>query len=319
MSERMKLLFGYDGSSYADAALDDLRRAGLPREVEAFVVSVGDARITPPLASHEVIEKAFTSKRAEIIIEQVNKQASQSMEEANKLAVNASERVRSFFADWLVRAEALEGAPSQELIRKADEWKADLIVVGSQGRSALGRFFLGSVSKTVAAEAHCAVRVARHGIEKDDTAPLRIILGVDGSPGAEWAIRAVGERQWAEGTEVSIIAVDDGVSPIKIADIHPATAGLITGDNEGEAVRARAMLDRAAEELRALGLNISTVIKEGNPQAVLIEEARKSEANCIFIGAIGFDTALKKSGLGSVATGLVTNAPCTVEIVRKKE
>lgn len=107
MSERMRLLLGYDGSSYADGALDDLRRAGLPREVEALVVSVGDALITPPLASHEVIEKAFTSRRAETIIEQANKQASQSMEEANKLAVNTSERVRSFFPDWLVRAEAL--------------------------------------------------------------------------------------------------------------------------------------------------------------------------------------------------------------------
>jgi hypothetical protein len=106
MSERMKLLFGYDGSSYADAAHDDLRRAGLGREVEALVVSVGDALITPPLASHEVIEKAFTSKRTEIIIGQANKQASQSMEEANKLAVNASEHVRSFFPDWLVCAEA---------------------------------------------------------------------------------------------------------------------------------------------------------------------------------------------------------------------
>ena len=69
----MRLLFGYDGSSYADAALEDLRRAGLPREVEALVVSVGDAPITPPLASHEVIEKAFTSRRVSTVIEQANK------------------------------------------------------------------------------------------------------------------------------------------------------------------------------------------------------------------------------------------------------
>lgn len=48
-SERMRLLLGYDGSSYADAALDDLRR-GLPRDVEALVVSVGHAAIDGPLA-----------------------------------------------------------------------------------------------------------------------------------------------------------------------------------------------------------------------------------------------------------------------------
>jgi hypothetical protein len=35
MSEPMKLLIAYDGSRYADAALDDWRRAGLPRRAEA--------------------------------------------------------------------------------------------------------------------------------------------------------------------------------------------------------------------------------------------------------------------------------------------
>ncbi|HEX5885021.1 MAG TPA: hypothetical protein VFY67_10830 [Pyrinomonadaceae bacterium] len=36
MNERMKVMVAYDGSAYADAALDDLRRAGLPREVSEF-------------------------------------------------------------------------------------------------------------------------------------------------------------------------------------------------------------------------------------------------------------------------------------------
>lgn len=37
MNERMKIMVAYDGSAYADAALDDLRRAGLPREAEAAI------------------------------------------------------------------------------------------------------------------------------------------------------------------------------------------------------------------------------------------------------------------------------------------
>ncbi|HEY7913709.1 MAG TPA: MarC family protein [Blastocatellia bacterium] len=41
------VLIGYDGSESADAALDDLRRAGLPRETEALIVSVGEV-LTPP-------------------------------------------------------------------------------------------------------------------------------------------------------------------------------------------------------------------------------------------------------------------------------
>lgn len=38
----MKLLIAYDGSKCADAALDDLRQAGLPRSVEVLVLSVAD-------------------------------------------------------------------------------------------------------------------------------------------------------------------------------------------------------------------------------------------------------------------------------------
>jgi len=40
MKERMIILIGYDGSECGDAAIDDLRRAGLPKEAIAIVVSV---------------------------------------------------------------------------------------------------------------------------------------------------------------------------------------------------------------------------------------------------------------------------------------
>jgi hypothetical protein len=43
----MRILIGYDGSESADAALDDLRRAGLPRAVEALILSVAEV-IAPP-------------------------------------------------------------------------------------------------------------------------------------------------------------------------------------------------------------------------------------------------------------------------------
>ena len=316
MNEPIKVMVAYDGSTYADAALEDLRRAGLPREAEALIVSVSDSLVDPSSSIAEIAGSALTSRRVTSAIELVREQAAQALEEAKEFSAKAGDRVRSYFPDWEVRAEGIAGTPSQELAQRADKWKPDLIVVGSQGRSALGRFFLGSVSKAVATEANCSVRVVRPAVEKRDDARLRIIVGVDGSPGAARAVRAAGRRVWPEGTEVHIIAVDDGVSPTRIADINPRAAELITGDNEGEAVKARVMLDKAAQELRTIGLNASIVIKEGDPQTVLIEEAREWAADCIFVGALGFDTALRRSGLGSVSTGLVTNAASTVEIVR---
>src|SRR5262249_56233501 len=84
----------------------------------------------------------------------------------------------------------------------ADEWRPDLIVVGSQGSTALGRMFFGSVSRKVINEARCSVLVARGRIvEPDITA--RILIGVDGSEEADTAggergfpKRAGGGRGW---------------------------------------------------------------------------------------------------------------------------
>ncbi|HKO95676.1 MAG TPA: hypothetical protein VJU86_01700 [Pyrinomonadaceae bacterium] len=49
----MKILIGYDGSESADAVLNDLQRAGLPRDVEAFIVSVSEVLMPPSSVGHE--------------------------------------------------------------------------------------------------------------------------------------------------------------------------------------------------------------------------------------------------------------------------
>ena len=43
LKDGMRVLIAYDGSAHADAALGDLRRAGLPREAEALLVSVAES------------------------------------------------------------------------------------------------------------------------------------------------------------------------------------------------------------------------------------------------------------------------------------
>ena len=45
----MKILIGYDGSEFADAALEDLQRAGLGADVEALVMTVADVFVPMPL------------------------------------------------------------------------------------------------------------------------------------------------------------------------------------------------------------------------------------------------------------------------------
>jgi nucleotide-binding universal stress UspA family protein len=53
------------------------------------------------------------------------------------------------------------GHPTSRIVDAAEEWHADLIVVGSHGRRGLERFLLGSVSEVVARHAHCSVEIIR--------------------------------------------------------------------------------------------------------------------------------------------------------------
>lgn len=316
MNERVKVMVAYDGSTYADAALEDMRSAGLPREAVALIVSVSEGLVDPSSSVADIAGSALTSRRITPAIAQAREQAARALEEAKEFAAKAGDRVRSYFPDWEVSAEGIAGTPTYELVRRAEEWKPDLIVVGSQGRGALGRFFLGSVSKKLATDSHSSVRVARRTVEKGQDAPPRIMIGVDGSPGAERAIRLVGRRVWPDGTEVRIVAVDDSVSPARIARVLPAAAAAIRSSNEEAAGKAQQMAEWAAEELRAVCLQVSVASVKGEPQRLMIEEAQKWDADSIFVGSRGLDNPDEKSGLGGVSTGLVTNAPCTVEIVR---
>jgi nucleotide-binding universal stress UspA family protein len=318
MKELMKVLIAYDGSPHADAALDDLRRAGLPREAEVLIVTVGDSLVSASSSVAEVAGTALTSRRVSSAIAVAKEQTARLLEEARGFPSQARGRVLSYFPGWDVRTAVLEGSPSRELPRKVELWQPDLVVAGSQGRSALGRFFLGSVSKTLAARARCSVRVARRRAEKDDGAPLRIIVGVDGSPGAAAAVRAVGTRYWPDGTEVRLVVVDDGSGPTMTAAIQPRLGELVAGCNEHQPVNARLMAEGARVVLLEGGLGASVEVSEGDPRRVLMDEAREWDADSIFVGAHGLDRPNEGSGLGGVSAALVTDATCSVEVVRSR-
>ena len=303
----MKILIAYDGSPCADAALHELRRAGLPLDAEAVILSVADVWMPPP-ASTPVSWMITDLRRADRTREAIRAQAIQAVEEVLALAQRACTQVRSYFPDWHVEVEAVADSPAWGIIKKADEWKADLIVVGSQGRSATSRFLLGSISQKVLTTAGCSVRIARESSTLQD-APVRLLLGIDGSLEAKATVRAVSERVWRPGSVAYVVAVVD------LALLGGALAWE-AGEDLDAHQRIQHMVNTAAEQLRATGLDVTTAVKEGDPKRVLLEEANTWEAECIFLGARGLGR-VERFFLGSVSTAVATRAQCSVEIVQR--
>jgi nucleotide-binding universal stress UspA family protein len=195
------------------------------------------------------------------------------------------------------------------IIEKADEWGADLIVVGSHGHTGFGQFFFGSVSQKVLHEARRSVRVARGRI-KDPGAPARLIIGVDGSKGAEAAVEAVAARKWPAGSEARIV---NATWPTPQITYDRPVAPIIEWVAEVKA-RVGKMIDEAAAKLRAAALRTEVVVKEEEPKRLLIAEAESWGADCIFVGSRGIGR-IDRFLVGSVSSAVAARAHCSVEVV----
>lgn len=312
----MKLLIAYDGSDSADTAIDGLKRAGLPAEnVEALVVSIGEVWLPPSDATGDDTSQTVPGLKA------ARERAAQVMEEAEQLAARGSKRVQQNFPGWQVSHEVQNGSPGFELLQCAREWSADLIVVGSHGHSALGRFVLGSVSQKVLTEASTSVHIGRPNPGTGKSGE-RILIGVDGSPAALAAVRAVGQRNWTEGSEIRIVVADDVFRGNPIWLLIPPVREFFDEVRTEERTQAEQFAIAAAKELRdGLGtrnITVSSVVHAGDPKQVLVKHAEEFGADCIFTGATGFSSRLERVILGSVSSAIAARAQCSVEVVRER-
>src|SRR5215213_1913565 len=310
MNERMKILIGYDGSECADAALEDLRRAGLPRVAEAVVLTVADVFLPPPLSEADDTFPLYVPAG----VKRAHEHAAHVLGEAHVSAERAAGRVRESFPDWVVCADASADSPAWALILNSYEWKPDLVVVGAQGHTILGgRLILGSVSQRVLYEARCSVRVARGGRHKDVNDPVRLVIGVDGSAGAEATVEAVAARAWPAGSEVRLVSVLDTFMWVKPNPEEPSVLRWIEADDEKDWEWVREVFEPAAEKLRATGLTATVELRKGNPKQVLVEEAEGCGADCVFVGAKGM-RGVERLLMGSVSAAVAARAHCSVEV-----
>jgi nucleotide-binding universal stress UspA family protein len=305
-----KLLIGYDGSDDARAAIDDLVCAGLPSEVETCVMSIAD--LLPSMPGQEFVKVYPDSIRS------ARFHVEEALAGARVDSAEGAARVAKLFPKFKIHSEVAADSPYWALVKKADELRADLLVVGSEGRSAFGRLILGSVSMNAALYASCSVRVGRRrGNEHANSAsdPVRLIVGWDGSTSAGRVVHAIGLRKWPVGSSARVVtAIDQRLASALPYDLSAELAGTEPLLDQSEPLLRTANV--AVEHLRKCGLAVDEpILREGDPKRVLLDEATTWYADCIFVGAKGL-SRIARVLLGSVSSAVAARASCSVEVVR---
>ena len=301
----MRILIAYDGSAFADVAVDGLQSAGLPQHAEALVITV----VEPDRFSSQTFGP----------VEPVSREWTKRVDAATYSAEMAANRLQNYFPRWNVMVETPSGNAAELILDRAATWPADLIVVGTHGRSGIGRLLLGSVSLRIAREAPCSVRVGRPGVRRAEE-PIRVLVGTDGSPEASCALASVCKRTWPENTEVRVSAVIQALMPAAVANFSLTSPSLMATETlveteQDESTRLGRVIDESVQKLRDAGLRVSSFVEEGSPSDVLLRAARDWHPDMVFVGACGLGR-VERLLLGSVSEALVAHAPCTVEIVR---
>lgn len=289
----MRILLAVDGSSSSEAVIQEATTRPWPAASEFNIVTVVDP---------------FFFTRAPALLEEAKKSTLQGLKDQAQGLVDAG---------WAVNENIVLDNPRHALPRVAKAWKADLILLGSHGRGAVGRLLLGSTAQAVLRHAECSVEIVRSGHRETASGEgMRVLIPTDGSEHAEDAIESVASRPWPNGSEFRIISSPEypvlvGEYPYypqeELADLTKASR-----DHASESAKAgEALLGKA-------GLKASREITEprNTPAHAILEAAESWKADLIVIGSHGrrgFDRLL----LGSVSEKVALHATCSVEVVRK--
>ena len=137
-----RMIVAVDFSEQSRNALYDAIELAKPFDAQIILLHVVEAIVFPP--DVEVVELAVLARR-------LNEEAAKLLSEWRK---EAAPQAR-------VREDLRAGTPYREIVEAADEHNADLLVLGTHGRTGLSRLLIGSTAERVMRQAPCPVLVVR--------------------------------------------------------------------------------------------------------------------------------------------------------------
>jgi nucleotide-binding universal stress UspA family protein len=209
-----------------------------------------------------------------------------------------------------VEIEVREGVPAREILRRAEELPADLLVIGSHGRAGFEKWVLGSVAERVLRSARCPVlTVPSSGAPPSGPALFGTVLwATDFSAPADAALEYAVALAVRERSRLLLVHVT-------AHEPEPGAPGAPPDLATQLQQRAREWLDAAVPEDARRLCPVEAIVAAGRPHREIVRLAAERNAELIVMGAQGADV-LDRMIFGSTAHRVVRAAPCPVLTVR---
>lgn len=215
--------------------------------------------------------------------------------------------------------------PRHGLIVAADEWRADLIVVGARGVGKMEKLLLGSVSDSVVQTSRLPVLVVRPEAVREDGE--RVLLCVDGSPACREAGAFLQNFTWQPSSAGRLVYVMESMFAGEVPDwlVEKAReaeaadmAHAWVAEHDAERAERHKELLEYSGQLPALFHGQEPIVAEGPPAEQILRAIEDSKSSLVVLGARGLGV-WKRLLMGSTSRKVLLHAPSSVLIVRQRE
>ncbi len=283
----MKILVPIDGSEFSKNSIDFVKTRATLLGHNPTIELLSVQAAVPSRASNLVGSgtlKTYYDEEAQIVL-------APAIEELKNTGIN----VQSRFA---------VGEAAQTIAQVAEDTEADLIIMGSHGRSALKGLLLGSVTNAVLALSNKPVLILRNKPVPASDA-LKVGLAIDGSKYGEAAVAYLLQNHdlFGDNAEFHLINVVSDYSGVVMPDMAGMALPTLS-ESEVRSMQKEAFEEAVGPikpEFEKANYNIKEVCLVGNPGDEIAAYGKKAGLDLIVMGTRGYG-AFKAAVLGSTAT-----------------
>lgn len=298
----MKILVPIDGSSYSENSL-------------AFVASRTTLVGSNPEIELLVVLDPLPARAARLVAQDSLLRYYE--DEAEKIFAPAREYLSN--AKVTVSESFIVGDPSEKIAQEAVRFDADLIIMGSRGRTALAGLFLGSVTNGVLARTTQPILILRNKPAPESDA-MQVGIAVDGS---KYGISAVNfalknKELFGQGAKMTVINVVGDYA----GTVMPDMAGMaLPALSEEEIVELQKKeFSEATDPVKPVfvkaGLDPSYVCLVGNPGDEIAAYAKNKSLDLIIMGSHGYGR-FKSAVMGSTAMRIAAQGDVPILLIRQ--